>query len=444
MRYLGILDFIWVPTLLMLVLWRARKTQSDNEGNLTYTYYSKALLVKVFGGLVFALLYAFYYGGGDTINYWMDSSALSSLIFRNPICYLDVMMDNRTIQNFRCFDLTKFIPYYYFRDPQAYTVVRLTSPVYFLTINSFLGCTMIVSIIAFGGIWRLYSVFCEEYPMLYKEFAISFFFIPSVVFWGSGIMKDTYTFTAVCWFVSSVYGVLLKRRNIVSNVFYIVVASYIMISMKAYIFVALLPGALLWTVFNQINEVENKVVRMLAAPVLIMVSIVGAALVFSQASSSLGEYGSVDSILEKAVVTQEDLKRDAYGGNTFDIGSFEPTIPGVLSKMPVAIFAGLFRPTLLDTKNIVMVISALENTALMIFLIYVLFQVKFIGFFRYAFSKPMILFAVIFSLFFSFAVGLTTSNFGSLVRYKIPALPFFLASLYMIMYEWNNKSADES
>ena len=106
----------------------------------------------------------------------------------------------------------------------------------------------------------------------------------------------------------------------------------------------------------------------------------------------------------------------------------------MISKTPVAIFAGLFRPTLLDVRNPVMLISALENTALMIFLLYILFKTGPIAFARYIFSKPMILFSFIFAMFFSFAVGLTTSNFGSLVRYKIPALPFFLASLYMIKY----------
>ena len=131
---------------------------------------------------------------------------------------------------------------------------------------------------------------------------------------------------------------------------------------------------------------------------------------------------------------QEDLKREAYEGNSFDIGTIDPSLTGILSKAPVAIFAGLFRPTILDVKNGLMLISAFENTALIIFLFYMVITIGPVGFARYVFSKPMITFAFIFALFFSFAVGLTTSNFGSLVRYKIVALPFFLASLYMIRY----------
>ena len=56
----------------------------------------------------------------------------------------------------------------------------------------------------------------------------------------------------------------------------------------------------------------------------------------------------------------------------------------------------------------------------------------------------MILFSFVFAIFFAFAVGLTTSNFGSLVRYKIPSLPFFLASLYMIRYNRDREKQAES
>lgn len=436
MKYLGIWDFVWVPVLLMVVYWRAQKVQEDNIGlNPAYRFYNRALIVKVFGGLIFALLYVFYYGGGDTTTYWMDSGALASLITRNPLCYLDILSGNLSIQNFYCFDFSEFRPYsYYLKDAKTYTVTRLTSPLYFLTIDSFLGCTILVSLLSFGGIWRLYLVFCEEYPKLTKELAYGFLFMPSVVFWGSGIMKDTYTLAAVCWMTSSVYGLIIKRREIAWNVVYVIISASIIISIKPYVFVALMPGIMLWVVFNRIQSMKNRIIRVLAAPIMIMIAIVGAAAIFSQTSSTLGEYGSFDSVVDKAIATQEDLKRDAYAGNSFDIGTIDPSVQGILSKAPQAIFAGLFRPTLLDTKNIVMLISALENTMLMLFMLYVLFKVGVFHFFRLILANHMILFSFVFALFFAFAVGLTTSNFGSLVRYKIQALPFFLSSLYMINY----------
>ncbi len=435
MKYVGIWDFIWVPFFLFLVHYFAKRIPRNKiDRNPEYRYYRPALLAKIYGGLLFALIYAFYYNGGDTTVYWLDAGRLASLLSSEPKCYFDILFGNTSIHNFYCFDLRDNTPIHYLRDPQAYAVTRFTSLFHFASVDSFFGCTILIAWVSFGGVWRLYRVFCEGYPQIPKQLAISFLFIPSVVFWGSGIMKDTFTFTAACWMTASVYGLLLKRRNLFWNSMYVVIAAYIMVSMKPYVFVALLPGCLIWVVFNRIQLIENQIMRIMAAPIIIMVGFIGAAAIFSQASTNLGDYGSVDSIMDRAVATQEDLKREAYKGHSFDIGTIDASAIGMLSKAPVAIFAGLFRPTMLDVRNPVMFISAVENTVLMFFLLYMFLKVGIIGFLRFVFSKPMILFSFTFAIFFSFAVGLTTSNFGSLVRYKIPALPFFLASLYMIKF----------
>lgn len=43
---------------------------------------------------------------------------------------------------------------------------------------------------------------------------------------------------------------------------------------------------------------------------------------------------------------------------------------------------------------------------------------------------------------FAIFVGATTLNFGTLVRYKIPAMPFYVISLLLILY-YNNKIKSE-
>jgi hypothetical protein len=113
-----------------------------------------------------------------------------------------------------------------------------------------------------------------------------------------------------------------------------------------------------------------------------------------------------------------------------------------LSVSHKAIFAALFRPTLLDTKNIVMAVSALENTVILIFCIILLIRLKFFGFFKLIKSHPLVLFSFIFSIFFALSVGVSISNFGTLVRLKIPCIPFFMASLVIVqsMIKTKNKN----
>ena len=53
-------------------------------------------------------------------------------------------------------------------------------------------------------------------------------------------------------------------------------------------------------------------------------------------------------------------------------------------------------------------------------------------------KNPVILFCILFSLVFAIFVGMTTLNFGTLVRYKIPCLPFYLIALILIL-DYKNK-----
>ncbi len=420
-----------VPMLIGLIYFIAqRKQEREIDNNDAYRYYTKALMLKVFGGLSLAVVYAFYYGGGDTINYWNDAGYLGDLFFVHTSCAFDILFGNLSIPNYYCWDFG-VRPMYYLKDPQSFTVARLVAFPYLLTIKAFFGCTILVSWIAFGGVWRLYTVFVEEYPRLKKEMAVCILFIPSVLFWGSGILKDTFTFSAVCWMTYAVYKLLIKRTDFAWSLLYLVVSSWILLTIKPYIFVALLPGTFLWAFFKQIISVDNIIVRVLIAPIVLMIGAVGVSFVFSQASDSLGAYGSVDTMLNKAVVTQSDLKQEYYGGQTFDIGSFDASIGGILSKAPIAIYSGLFRPMIWEAGSIFMLVTAIENTIILLFFLFMVLKVGPIKYFTGTLAEPMSMFGFVFSIFFAFSVGLTTANFGALVRYKIPAMPFFLASIYI-------------
>src|SRR5204863_6610418 len=174
---------------------------------------------------------------------------------------------------------------------------------------------------------------------------------------------------------------------------------------------------------------------------LITISLLSGYLMLRLMSGFLGEY-SLENVLDKAVLTQNDLKSDYYQGSSFDIGSFDATVTGIISKMPSAINAALFRPYIWETYNLTMLMSGIENLFLLIFTIYLTIKLRFYNLFRLMFRHRILFFTVYFSIFFAFSVGLTTSNFGSMVRYKIPAIPFFLVSLFVIADTYKEMKED--
>ena len=43
---------------------------------------------------------------------------------------------------------------------------------------------------------------------------------------------------------------------------------------------------------------------------------------------------------------------------------------------------------------------------------------------------------MVFIIFLAFGIGLSTSNFGALVRYRIPLMPVLVASMLIVRYQY--------
>lgn len=431
MQYLSLIDIILLPFVLLFVFYFARLKQSKNiEQYPEFKYYVKGLAAKVIGAISLAVIYAFYYEGGDTINYFNDAICLNKLLFTNPEAIFPLLKEGVSRSNYFYFGPETGYPIY-FRDTATSMVSRITFLVTLISFRSFLVTSILFAWFSYMGVWRLYRVFLYEFPHLSKEMAIAILFIPSVFFWGSGILKDTVTFSAAGFFTFNFYMFFIKRHFMFSHILGLFLSSYFIIIIKPYIIFAFLPGCLLWVVNNIISHFRGSLTRALAAPIFLMVACFTGYLLLNTMSDQLGEY-SLDRVLDKAVISQQDLKSDYYQGNSFDLGDLEPTIPSLLSKAHLAINAALFRPYFWECKNPVMYLSGIENFFLLLFTIVILLRVRVIGISKYFIKHHMLTFSLVFSLFFAFSVGISTSNFGSMVRYRIPIFPFYVASLFII------------
>lgn len=432
---LTFLDWLLVPFYLLVIFAIASYIKKrEIRANPIYEYFLMGLFAKVFGAISVCLIYIYYYKeGGDTLNYNSDSSSLLRLLFISPSDFFNVWfspLNKELIANIQ--PVTGHLMYAH--DSNAFMVARLIVPIKLIGFDSYLVSSVLMAVLSYTGIWKLYTLFCTYYPSLYKQFAITVLFVPSVVFWGSGLLKDSWTIAAAGWYAFSFYQIFINKK---SRVFYSValsIASVILILIKPYIFLGLLPGSMLWMSWSRLTTIKSVYLKVLFAPLIVVLGVSVGFFVWSLTSSSLGDYSTMDSMLQKAVEASEDLKQEYYQGNSFDLGSFDPTLAGVIKKFPIAAITGLFRPYIWEAKNVVMVISALENVAILLFTLFVFLSSPW-KFIRITFANPMILFCLIFAVFFAFSVAISTSNFGAMVRLRIPQIPFLLSGLTMIYYE---------
>lgn len=413
-------------------------TKKNIQKRPEYAYFTKGLMVRIFGAIALGLVYFFYYSGGDTTNYFQTSSAYAKLFFKDQESFWIGWLGNAK-EHYFTFDESTGYPVYWARDHHSFFVVRLLIPIVTLGFHSYFATAVLVACFTYGGLWKLYQTFLQEFPDLKKEFAIACLFIPSCVFWGSGLMKDSFTLSAVGWFTYAFYHLFIKKHRKFSYGFYLFVSAFIILAIKPYIFFALLPGSILWLSNNMVKKINHGFVRLIATPIILSLGAIAGYVALDQMGENLGQY-QLDNVLDKAVVTQKDMKAEYYGGKTYDIGDFDASIVGVISKAPIAIFSGIFRPGIWDVRNPVMLISSLENSYLLILTLFLLIKLKFFGFFSLIRKNPMLLFCMLFSLFFAFSVGLTVANFGSLVRLRIPELPFFVAGIFMLKHLYENQS----
>ncbi|MBU0486685.1 MAG: hypothetical protein KKD31_01890 [Bacteroidetes bacterium] len=321
---------------------------------------------------------------------------------------------------------------------------RLSSPLVMLGLNFFLPSVVIVNVISYLGFWKFYKMLAQIYKQNFDILKFAAFFIPSVVFWGSGIMKDTYTITAVLWFTYTVYMVFVKKQRQRTNICLLLLNAWIIIMLKPYIFLALLPSTFFWLSHKWTTGIKNKLMRSLVAPGLLAVGFLVSLGILSIIGNSLGRYSDADSIMKKAKATQQDLIRgEQYGENYFDIGEYDFTPASLVSKVPAAITAGIFRPFLWEAKNIVMLISGLENFIILLVFGIMIFRVGLIYLVGIVRSDPFLMFSFFFVIIIAFSVGLTTANFGALVRYRIPLMPFLVVLVLELWHQKKMKSEKE-
>lgn len=440
-NFLSITDFILLPIYLILVyIWANNYVKKNIEERDYYKYFSKGLFVKIGGGLGLGFIYIFYYGGGDTQYYFWGTEVIYRMMFKNFDVFLRLMAGDHSVELYSYFDGSTGYPTY-FKDPNAWAVCRFSLPFYILGFKSYLATTVVLVTVMYIPAWKFFEFVITNFKVNEKYLAWAMFYVPSVALWGSGIMKDSFTYSAILMFFILFHRIFFKKENLKQNILKIIVWAFIMISIRAFLFYLTFACSLLWIGTGFVKRIKNNFIRFISFPVLLSILLLFGSLIIKNISEKMGGRYSVDNLLEQAWIIQDDLSRETYGENSFDIGDFDPSIPGILSKAPIAITAGLFRPFIWEANNILMIFSGLENFILLILTVFLVLKTGIISSIKIFINNPFLMAGLAFIIVFALMVGLTTANFGALVRYKIPLIPFW--TMILTYFHHHNYSVNE-
>jgi hypothetical protein len=425
-------DILISAILIALILFVSVLFKPKNK--LPHTvYYNNFVLFKILTAILFVLIHSYYYKGGDTFLYFSGASFFYDQFINNPITYFKLLFSAQDeIANVA---YTNTLAYALTSSKDVFLLSKIVSIFNIFCFNSYLATSILYTLITAIGVWKLYTTLCKVYPGLYKIFALGILFYPSLGIWGSGILKDPLTFAAVGIIFSATYN-LINRKKVLYSVLGILLSTSICFALKPYILYTFIPIMLLWVQGSVVGNSKSQVTKYLLTIILLPILIGGGYLFLQQISAGAGKYSleNIQSVAEgfQSWHTYLAETRDQSG---YTLGEVEFTASGILSKSPQAFFVAYFRPFIFsDVRNVATLFEAIQTFILLLLSIYVFIKVGLLKSLKLIISNPDVRAFMLFAVIFGVTVGLTSYNFGALSRYKIPGVPFYVASISIIYY----------
>ncbi|MBI3220359.1 MAG: hypothetical protein HYZ44_12675 [Bacteroidetes bacterium] len=397
-------------------------------------YFIPALTVKMLGAIAVGLIYQFYYTSGDTFTYHTHGSRLIWEAFMNsPMEGIRIYFAHGTYGP-GLWEIADQI--WFWRDPRSFFVIQMATLFDLLTFSTYSATAVLFSVIAFTGGWMLYLVFYKSHPHAHQVLAFCCLFVPSVVFWGSGLLKDTVTLAFAGISTFCFYKLLIERRVSVGYVLLLILSFYIIYSIKKYILISLVIGLIVWLASRFFFQVRSYMLRILLIPIVLILSLAITYISISKITEDDARY-SIENIAQTSKITAYDIR---YGwgarsgdGSGYSLGELDGSWQSMLRLAPSAINVSLFRPYIWEVGNPLMALSALESFITLLATILVLIQVRS---YLFHYVRAEVIFCLVFAFIFAFGVGVSSYNFGTLSRYKIPLLPFYWSALAIIYSSW--------
>jgi len=295
-----------------------------------------------------------------------------------------------------------------------------TGALYTVIGTSQVAGSLFYSWLAFLGLFLFYRAFLVAVPEgRARSYARLLFFLPTMVFWSSGIGKDA-------WMVFSLgvacYGVArVLSGSLWPGTLYVGLGLWLAAIVRPHV-AAIVAVSLAAAYVVRRSRPGLKQL----GPVIKGISIVGVVLlalaVSARAERFLHRSGiDLDSGLASALEQSAERTTEFGGGSTF-----VPSVVRSPARLPIAGVTVLFRPLLFDAHNWQAGLVAVEGTVL---LLLSLFRWRWaLGALRSVRRQPYVAFAFTYTILFVVAFS-SIANFGLLVRQRVQVLPLFLLFL---------------
>ncbi len=378
-------------------------------GGISKPIFISALFTKILAGLLYGLIYTYYYEqAGDSFYIFNNSVKLTQILYESFYKYFDYLfLHEYTIQD------SPWIGGY--TMPRAFMMVKLTSVLNIFTGSNYWINGMWLSFYSFFGFYYFVVTLIKLYPNLKISIIISFLFYPSVIFWSSGLTKEAVVMPGLLITLAYFVDFNLKSLKYLPMVVAVLILS---LYIKFYYGAILMPFLGFYLLLKKFG---TKITAVLIVFIFLLISVCIYFYVDFFESKFLPyilyshnpNYGNI------GIRNIDSLMLIRYNSLTTDIFSFIINLPKAVVYMSYAPIVGL-------NNNVIQTIETISNTFLLL-LTLITFQNLVLN------RNHPINFLTILLLGYIFILGVFLAfcapNLGTLARYKIGYQPFFILLL---------------
>ncbi len=413
--HIGILSFITY-----LIYRRVRSYQLG-------LYFIPGLLVKLLAGIGIGIVYKYYYLYGDTFTFYNEAVDLANIAYEKPIAYLKILLINEIPDEYQ--EIINLL-----HQPRAFFTAKVLSVANVFTYNNYWLSGIYFSYFSYAGMWYMANMLASKFANTKHFAAFAFLFFPSVVFWSSGVLKESLVMGCLCFIIGfSVPYLILSHKLSYPKIILITLFLWVLLKLKYYYVGILIPvmAANFIVAYLRFNFkfVQKNYYTHLGSWLIVFLLI----LMFA---TTIHPNLRVGNFVDKMVDTHNKIYEKSEPEDLIAYRKLEPNFQSIISNLPLALYSGLYRPSLLEANNKFQFWVGLENLLLLILTLGACYGLFTSG---GGFGHKILIFSlVVFIALLASFMALSSPNFGTLARYKIAFLPFFV-----FLISVNNPIADK-
>lgn len=377
-----------------------------NKNSELRRFYWPGLAVKIIAGVALGLLYRHYYSGGDSWVMFEEAIKLAGSAFTSASRFADIYLLS---------DYSAVPDYAYVIQPRAAFMTKILALLSLITNHNYWLSACYLSILSFFGFWlaanTVYNFFGSKMTAV-----IPTLFFPSIVFWSSGVLKESVAIGSLAGVLAILINTYYKKRIGWLHMLLLLIGLLLLLYLKYYYAAVLMVTfATVFTARVILPKNSSRYIEV-GSLLIIFIAILGTA--------SLSHPNFWPSRFLKVMVDNyyQFLEKSSTG-NIVKFIDLSPTISSFLYYSPKALFAGLFYPLWMTSFSWLKLASIVENWLVLISFIvairyYKLPKLKDDRLMLWA----MLLFVITSAIFITFS----TPNLGTLVRFRIGYLMVFL------------------